>query len=588
MFRRPKAVGPGVALSAIAWLAVPAPCLGQVQFGGNVAGLYVYDLEVFAYLAGQPGSALPELRDDTLGLTIGQMLVGQTNVPVDWFDFVSGTPAMPLRIDDTTPPEYGLNISTVYSRTVMAGLGPLGFPHRDSLGEGALTILFDADQYVVGVEVIGVNDGPMSLTFYNRGGSVIGQFDVPQPLNDTYVYSSVAGDIAALTINNHDLGGLAYGNLLFLPGVPSGPPVCQLSGPYVFPPQDGLVAVPLQSGVTDPNGASWTYDWSTDCPGPGFDDPAAQNPTLYVDASGGCAVTCSVAVMVTNDSGIDMCGDTVEIEGAGEANVTCPADATTEADGSGNVAELNAWLAAATADSGVLQNDFSGLSDGCGMSGSATVTWWVDGACGASSCSATFTVTDTTPPVLQVDSTPIVVQDTDCDGSVTVDMPAATAYDPNGGVVTLTYDDPLELPAGASTLAAYTATDDCGNVTTVNVPVDVLQGGVYEAHVTVGSQPAVGVTVLAFDASSGSCAGSVAAPGQGLSQRQYAAIVAGCAAISSAVTDANGVAIVDVPDGQYLIVALFDDNGDGTPDAYAGQHTGRINCGHWKVGQLRR
>ena len=73
----------------------------------------------------------------------------------------------------------------------------------------------------------------------------------------------------------------------------------------------------------------------------------------------------------------------------------------------GNMDALNDWLnnnGGATASdvcSGVTwSNDFEGLSDDCGATGSATVTFTATDDCGnASSVSATFTIEDTTAPV---------------------------------------------------------------------------------------------------------------------------------------------------------------------------------------------
>ncbi|MFQ5425414.1 MAG: hypothetical protein ACE5F9_15725 [Phycisphaerae bacterium] len=93
------------------------------------------------------------------------------------------------------------------------------------------------------------------------------------------------------------------------------------------------------------------------------------------------------------------CGNTPTIE--------CPGDLTVECDGAGNIAELDAWLNGVTTSGGVcgnvtVTNDFSSLSEGCGATGSAMVTWTVmDNVNGqTASCSATFTIVDTTPPVV--------------------------------------------------------------------------------------------------------------------------------------------------------------------------------------------
>ena len=82
----------------------------------------------------------------------------------------------------------------------------------------------------------------------------------------------------------------------------------------------------------------------------------------------------------------------------------CPADPTVvECDGAGNAAELDAWLASFAAHddcSGVtLTDDFASLSDDCGATGSATVTFTATDECGnQTSCQSTFTIQDTVPP----------------------------------------------------------------------------------------------------------------------------------------------------------------------------------------------
>ncbi len=80
---------------------------------------------------------------------------------------------------------------------------------------------------------------------------------------------------------------------------------------------------------------------------------------------------------------------------------------TVECDGSGNTAQLNAWLnshAGAIADDCTAiswSNNFTALSDGCGATGSATVTFTATDACGNTATSmATFTIVDTAPPVI--------------------------------------------------------------------------------------------------------------------------------------------------------------------------------------------
>ena len=92
-------------------------------------------------------------------------------------------------------------------------------------------------------------------------------------------------------------------------------------------------------------------------------------------------------------------------------NATAPATA----------ADLDAWLAsnggatATDACSGVTwSNDFDALSDDCGATGAATVTFTATDDCGnATSTTATFTIEDTTAPAV-VDAMDATVE---CDGA---------------------------------------------------------------------------------------------------------------------------------------------------------------------------
>src|SRR5690606_18631486 len=89
-------------------------------------------------------------------------------------------------------------------------------------------------------------------------------------------------------------------------------------------------------------------------------------------------------------------------------------DSSVESDGNGNAAALNSWLesnggATATDANGVTwSNDFDALSDLCGATGSATVTFTATDACGnTSTTTATFTIEDTTAPDLSIIAAPL-------------------------------------------------------------------------------------------------------------------------------------------------------------------------------------
>ena len=153
-------------------------------------------------------------------------------------------------------------------------------------------------------------------------------------------------------------------------------------------------------------------------------------------------------------------------------------DATVECDGAGNAADIDAWLAsnggamASDACSDVTwSNDFDALSDDCGATGTATVTFTATDDCGnSSSTTATFTIEDTTAPAIDMAAMDATVE---CDGAGNAaDLDGWLAS--NGGAmasdacsdVTWSNDfDALSDDCGATGTATvtFTATDDCGN-----------------------------------------------------------------------------------------------------------------------------
>ena len=179
----------------------------------------------------------------------------------------------------------------------------------------------------------------------------------------------------------------------------------------------------------------------------------------------------------------DFCGNStiheqiIQVQDTTAPAIMAASDETVECDGMGNMAALNAWLAnngGATAtdncddDAGLAltwSHDFAGLSDDCGATGSATVTFTVTDCAGNfSSSTATFTIQDTTAPAITAETSIMKnceeYSDTDAYGSYAEDcgMGSFTWVDApvSGGCIT---------PVGAY-LRTYTATDDCGNTST--------------------------------------------------------------------------------------------------------------------------
>jgi len=125
--------------------------------------------------------------------------------------------------------------------------------------------------------------------------------------------------------------------------------------------------------------------------------------------SDGCGATGSATVTWTVT---DECGNSATtsatftiVDTIPPVFTTVPQDAVVSRDGNGNIAELNAWLAsiveATDVGGGVeITNNFTSFPYGCGNTGSATVTWTAEDACGnKSTTSATFTINDPTTAV---------------------------------------------------------------------------------------------------------------------------------------------------------------------------------------------
>ena len=159
-----------------------------------------------------------------------------------------------------------------------------------------------------------------------------------------------------------------------------------------------------------------------------------------------------------------------------------------ECDGLGNLSELNDWLAAnglATALDACSDitwtNDFEAVGEGCGATGATAVTFTATDACGnATSTTAVFTIQDTTGPEIVTAPESIVLE---CDGDGNQDAIADWLAVFGGGEASDICSDASwshnfegltsECGATGSTVVTFTATDECGNATTVDATVTI-------------------------------------------------------------------------------------------------------------------
>jgi len=245
-------------------------------------------------------------------------------------------------------------------------------------------------------------------------------------------------------------------------------------------------------------------DTTIECPAPGtlpFTTPTAvdncdQNPVVTILSTnttpGSCANEYSVTrTWVATDiyNNADTCSQTIFVVDTTPPVVTAASDSTVECDGNGNTAALNAWLnanggATATDACGSVtwSNNFTALSDLCGATGSAMVTFYATDDCGnVDSTSATFTIVDTTPPTISVAASDSTVE---CDGNGNTTAlndwlnsnGGAMASDQCGSVSWSNDFTGLSDLCGATGSATVTfyATDECGNVDSTSATFTIV------------------------------------------------------------------------------------------------------------------
>ena len=232
-------------------------------------------------------------------------------------------------------------------------------------------------------------------------------------------------------------------------------------------------AAAIQAWLDNHGGASATnfcgdLVWTNDFPGLSNDCGATGSALVTFTAVDDCGLTTTNATLTVVDTH------------APDISVS-PVDVFVESDGQGNIADLNNWLSthggaqASDACSNVIwSNNYAGLTDGCGATGSAAVIFTASDACGNSiSATAVFTVNDHSVPTIQIPAhdTAIICNASnqqmliqhwiDTDGG-------AQAYDIGGNVKWTNNYPGLSDGCGTtgSATVVFTATDECGNSST--------------------------------------------------------------------------------------------------------------------------
>ena len=245
--------------------------------------------------------------------------------------------------------------------------------------------------------------------------------------------------------------------------------------PTLFCPADLVVECDGNGNLTELNDWLASVAAADNCSGAAI----SHDYTALIDS---CGATGDALVTFT---AVDSCGNstsctaTFTILDTTAPSVLDAMDLTVQC-GADNDSTLNEWLAAhggasaADSCSGVMwSHDFEGLSDDCGATGSALVTFTATDACGnAASTSATFAIIDTLAPVFENSALSYTIA---CDLFDTTTVYDVMATDECGLVIlTVTSNDEIIGTCPASYIRTYTATDACGNTATFEQAVNTI------------------------------------------------------------------------------------------------------------------
>lgn len=205
-----------VALStAVVASASGAPFVSQVDPGTLSTNV----VEDFESLVGGPN---PGTNYDNIismsGISFGEMFAGQTLGFNGLYDVITGSPSGPLTLVAGLP-NQNLHIISAGGSNVLDGLGASGWPNQSAIGEGAVAVLFDQDQYEFGLTLAGVGPGSsvVDFQFYARDGTLLDTISLNPTASGAMAFRRTGSvtDLAGVVITNVDPGGLAFDNFRF-------------------------------------------------------------------------------------------------------------------------------------------------------------------------------------------------------------------------------------------------------------------------------------------------------------------------------------------------------------------------------------
>lgn len=146
-------------------------------------------------------------------ILFAERFLGQSISYSGLYDVITGTPSNPLQVQ---PGATGQNLNVfTYVSNVLTGLGNLGFPDIDAIGEGSISILLPVSQSRIALDLVGGNGGDATLSFYRTDGSLIDELTVTGLGEFRYGFATgdLSNSIAGILIQTTDPSGVGIDNV---------------------------------------------------------------------------------------------------------------------------------------------------------------------------------------------------------------------------------------------------------------------------------------------------------------------------------------------------------------------------------------
>ncbi|MBW6505552.1 MAG: hypothetical protein K0B00_02245 [Rhodobacteraceae bacterium] len=163
--------------------------------------------------------------DDLLrfpGASIGERFAGQALAEFRTFDLLDLNASAPLRLLAGAP-GHNLSVEARGQRqNTLYGLGPMGFEHKSGSGEGAISILFTADQQAIGasfeLEMVYAGSPPpgsVRIAFFGRDATLLGEVSFSGQGRTRACFQTEGAGIAGVSITNTDIQGISIDDIAF-------------------------------------------------------------------------------------------------------------------------------------------------------------------------------------------------------------------------------------------------------------------------------------------------------------------------------------------------------------------------------------